>query len=269
MTQATHAVPEKGVLGHFNWPVTTTSDGRIAATCVTVPPRIERHPAHDPPANTVACPARISTLVLGCTPDEGICGGVYPVSVALYRQGTAAPLARFTTFLTYQEPESRPRTVRTGPSGSPSSCPISGRLSPRPVRLSGTALEPVEGLTGASSAAHRGVAISSAANPVTVTSLAAGGKKGRRSVSQLRSLTATPAGDDQLLAQPYAPSTSLRSPRPAGNEIGAQMARGTALLDAAGLHPPREPGSTRPPTSPPAATTATSATAWWPPRRTT
>ena len=40
----------------------------------------------------------------GCMPGDGTCGGVYPVSVALERQGSTAPLARFTTFLTYQEP---------------------------------------------------------------------------------------------------------------------------------------------------------------------
>src|SRR5580698_10256312 len=38
LAQATHAVPDKGILDHFNWPVTATSEGRIAATCVTVLP---------------------------------------------------------------------------------------------------------------------------------------------------------------------------------------------------------------------------------------
>ena len=52
----------------------------------------------------MACPAGAPTVTLGCTPGDGTCGDVYPVSVALERQGSTSPLARFTTFLTYQEP---------------------------------------------------------------------------------------------------------------------------------------------------------------------
>jgi hypothetical protein len=237
LAQATHAVPEKGVLNHFNWPVTTTSDGRLAATCVTVLPEPSVTPPATAPPNTVACPAGSPTLVLGCTPDEGICGGVYPVSVALYRQGTAAPLARFTTFLTYQEPDISASDGPDGPLRVALVLPVSGRLSETGPLLSGTALEPVEDLTSVI-AAHRGVAVSLAANPVTVTYLAAGGKKGRRAVSQLRSLTAAPVGNDQLLAQSYVP-IDVAGLAEAGltDEISAQMARGTALLNAAGLHP--------------------------------
>jgi hypothetical protein len=77
-----------------------------------------------------------------------------------------------------------------------------------------------------------------AANPATVANLAAGGKKGRRAITQLRALTDAPVGDDQLLAQSYVP-IDVAELANAGltDEIGAQMARGTALLDAAGLHP--------------------------------
>jgi len=237
LAQATHAVPEKGILDHFNWPVTATSEGRIAATCVTVLPQQSVAPPTTPPPNTVACPAGSPTLVLNCTPDEGICGGVYPVSVALYRQGAGAPLARFTTFLTYQEPDISASDGPDGPLRVALVMPISGHLSQTGSSLSSAALEPVEDLTSVL-AAHRGVAVSLAANPVTVTFLAAGGKKGRRAVTQLRSLTAAPGGNDQLLAQSYVP-IDVAGLADAGltDEIGAQMARGSALLDAAGLHP--------------------------------
>ncbi|MGA2305194.1 MAG: DUF6049 family protein [Acidimicrobiales bacterium] len=237
LAQATHAVPEKGVLDHFNTPVTTTPNGRVAATCATVVRSGSETPPTTAPPNTLACPPGSPTLILGCTPDEGICGGVYPVSVALYRQGTDAPLARFTTFLTYQEPGISASDGAGGPLRVALVMPVSGRLSPTSSLLSGSALEPVEDLTGII-AAHRGVAVSLAANPATVASLGAGGKKGRRAVTQLRSLTAAPVGDDQLLAQSYVP-INVAGLADAGltDEIGAQMARGTALLDAAGLHP--------------------------------
>ena len=105
--QATNGVPAKTVLTHFNADVTDTAAGPVAATCTTVLPDTA---AQAPttvttvPPNSVACPAGAPTVILGCTPDEGACGGVYPVSVALYRQGSTTPLARHTTFLTYQEP---------------------------------------------------------------------------------------------------------------------------------------------------------------------
>ena len=186
----------------------------------------------------MACPAGSPTLILGCTPDEGVCGGVYPVSVALYRAGTDPPLARFTTFLTYQEPGVSASDGPDGPLRVGLVVPVSAHQSPAHESPSGSALQSAESVTGLL-AANRGVAVSLAANPVTVAALqAGGGKKGRRAIDELRSLTATPAGDDELLAQPYAPIDVAALAR-AGltDEIGAQLARGTALLDAAGLHP--------------------------------
>ena len=177
LAQATHAVPDKGILDHFNRPVTATSQGRIAATCVTVLPEQSVTPPTTPPPNTVACPAGSPTLVLGCTPDEGICGGVYPVSVALYRQGTGAPLARFTTFLTYQEPDISASDGPDGPLRVALVMPVSGRLSQTGSSLSAAALEPVEDLTSVL-AAHRGVAVTLAANPITVTNLRPAARKG-------------------------------------------------------------------------------------------
>jgi len=236
--QATTAVPNKGVLGHFNAPLTASAGGRVAATCATVIPEDSTTPPTTAPPNTVACPAGSPTLILGCTPDEGICGGVYPVSVALYRQGTAAPLARFTTFLTYQEPGISASDGPDGPLRVGLVMPVSAHLSPTHESPSGAALESAESVTGLL-AAHRGVVVSIAADPVTVAALQnSSGKKGRRAVDELRSLTTAPAGDDELLAQSYVPIDVAALAR-AGltDEIGAQLARGTALLDAAGLHP--------------------------------
>jgi hypothetical protein len=235
MTQATDAVPDKGVINHFNFPLTATSSGRVAATCATVVRNESETPPTTAPPNTVACPAGSPTLVLDCTPDEGVCGGVYPVSVALYRQGADTPLARFTTFLSYQEPDvpaSGGEPLRVG-----LVLPVSARLSPTRPSPSDAALEPAEDLNTVL-AAHPEVAVSLAANPVTVTALLAGGKKGRRSVRQLRTLTTAPEGDDELLAQPYVPIDLVSLARAGlASEVAAQLARGTALLDAAGLHP--------------------------------
>ena len=237
LAQATHAIPNEGVLGHFNTPVTAAPGGRVAATCATVVRTGSETPPVSAPANTVACPAGSFTLILGCTPDEGVCGGVYPVSVALYRQGTDAPLARYTTFLTYQEPNVSASDGADGPLRVGLVLPVSSSLSPTGVLPAGRALEPVERLVG-TMAAHRGVAVSLAADPATVTALQAGGKKGRRALTQLRTLTTAPVGDDQLLAQSYVP-IDVAALADAGltDEIGAQMSRGTALLHAAGLRP--------------------------------
>jgi hypothetical protein len=235
MTQATDAVPDKGVINHFDFPLTATSSGRVAATCATVVRNESETPPTTAPPNTVACPAGSPTLVLDCTPDEGVCGGVYPVSVALYRQGADTPLARFTTFLSYQEPDvsaSGGEPLRVG-----LVVPVSARLSPTSPSPSVAALQSVEDLT-AVLAAHRGVAVSLAANPVTVTALASGDKKGRRAVGQLRTLTTAPEGGDELLAQPYVPIDLVSLTRAGlSSEVAAQLARGTALLRAAGLRP--------------------------------
>jgi Family of unknown function (DUF6049) len=241
MTQAIDAVPDKGVINHFNFPLTATTSGRVAATCVTVlRDESDSAPTTAPP-NTVACPATSPTLTLGCVPDDGTCGDVYPVSVALYRQGTTAPLAHFTTFLTYQEPNDSSSDGSGGPLRVGLVMPVSAPLSPTHESPSGAALEPAESVTGIL-AAHRGVAVSIAANPVTVTALAAAGKKGHRAITQLRDLTTAPVGGDELLTQSFVP-IDLAGLARAGlsDEIGAQLARGTALLSAVGLHP--TPGS--------------------------
>jgi len=79
----------------------TTTGIPTADVCVNVLPNAD---ASAPASGTGSCPSGSGTLILGCTPYTGICGDVYPVSVALVRQGSSSPMARFTTFLTYQQP---------------------------------------------------------------------------------------------------------------------------------------------------------------------
>jgi hypothetical protein len=236
MTQATYAVPNKGVITHFNEPLTAGTDGGVASTCTTILRNAGDTPPPTVPPNTTACPAGSHTVILGCVPDDGTCGDVYPVSVALYRQGTAGPLGRFTTFLTYQEPNV------SSSGGSPLRVglvvPVAARLAPGEPTPASAALEEPENVTSIL-AAHRGVPVSVAANPATVSALETrGAKKGRRAIAQLQALTAAPIGGDELLAQPYVP-IDVAALTAAGltGEIGAQMARGNALLAAAGLHP--------------------------------
>ena len=81
-------------------PVIAGAGGLTASACVTGCPIERRVPTSGPGV----CAAGARTLTLDCTPLSGKCGDVYPVSVALVRQGSSSPLARFTTFLTYQEP---------------------------------------------------------------------------------------------------------------------------------------------------------------------
>ena len=64
-----------------------------------------RAPASPPPGTASARPERSSTFDAGLpTRSTTTVQGVYPVSVALVRQGSSTPVARFTTFLTYQQP---------------------------------------------------------------------------------------------------------------------------------------------------------------------
>jgi hypothetical protein len=236
MAQATGAVPQKGIITHFNVPLTAGADGPVATVCATILRDSRDTAPTTAPTGSTACPAGSdNTVVLGCTPDEGICSDVYPVSVALYRQGTDAPVARFTTFLTYQETGVSPsegQPLRVGVV-----LPVSAPLSPTNRLPSGASLGPAENMAGIL-AAHRGVAVSVAANPVTVSALQAGGRKGRRAVAQLQRVTTAPEGGDQLLTQPYVP-IDLPGLAHAGltGEISAQVDRGTTVLDAAGLRP--------------------------------
>ena len=82
-----------------------SSGGSLAATsCVTVVPQLS---SSVPAVGESPCPAGSPTLNLDCRPLTETCGDVYPVAVALEREGSSTPLARFTTFITYEEPTAR------------------------------------------------------------------------------------------------------------------------------------------------------------------
>ena len=103
LQEAVSGTPTTDTLLRLSEPVATTASGPGASVCVTVVPNTH---ASTPATGAGACAgANTDVLSLGCQPGTGICGDVYPVSVALVRNADSATLARFTTFLTYQEPQ--------------------------------------------------------------------------------------------------------------------------------------------------------------------
>ena len=90
-----------------------------------------------------------------------------------------------------------------GRSGSSLIIPLAAHLSPDLSPPSAASLELQEQVTGVL-ASHRGIPLTVAANPVTMESLLADAKTGRRTKDQLESLTAGPGGDE-LIDQPYVP----------------------------------------------------------------
>ena len=116
LQESLNATPQGTTLLHETDLPVTSGDGALSATsCVTVVPNGDANPPSSGPG---VCPSGSRTLTLGCTPGVGVCPDVYPVSVALERQGDSTPVARFTTFLTYQEPpaggEGGPLPLRVG-----------------------------------------------------------------------------------------------------------------------------------------------------------
>jgi hypothetical protein len=223
--QATGATPEKGVLLHLpDLAVSGGAGNRTASTCVTVLPESSSSAPAVPTGTSGACPAASPTLILSCTPDTGVCGDVYPVSIALLRKGSSTPLARFTTYLTYQEPN--------GPTGDDGALRV-GVIAP--VR------GPQAAADTAVLSAHHEVPVTLEVNPGTVPALSAKGKAGQRALAQLAGLTTGSTGaaaDDQLLSLPYVPiDPAALSAAGLADEISAQLARGTSLLRAGGLHP--------------------------------
>jgi hypothetical protein len=235
MAQATNGSPAENVLTHFDEPVTMTAEGLGVVTCAVVLPDDTEAPT--PAAGTAGvCPAGdTQTVPLPCHPDEGTCGDVYPVSVNLYHQGQSAPLARFTTFMSYQEPEYSSSIGAGGSLRVGVIVPVSSRpsttLSP-PSAGDRRAAESVVGQIWA----NRTIPMTVAADPSTVSDLAAvGGKKGIRAVKELDAL---PADRNQLLSQPFVPIdlAALVGAR-LTDEIGLQFDRGSDLLRLNGLHP--------------------------------
>jgi hypothetical protein len=235
MAQATNATPDEAVLTHFDAPLTATADGLGVVSCAVVLPD-DKAEAPTPTVGTLGvCPIDAPTVILGCQPGDGTCGDVYPVTVALYRQGNSSALARFTTFLTYQEPGIQSKTggaLRVGVILPVTSRPFSS-LAP----LSAADRRAAENLIG-QIWAYRGIALTLAPDPQTVSDLAAAkGGKGLLALKELEAL-ATPADGDQLLRQPFVPIDPASL---AGvgltSEIGAQLVRGDDILRLSNLHP--------------------------------
>ncbi len=83
LQQAIGGSPGGSVLGRQSVAVTGGSQGSTASSCVTV----LRDSRDAPPATGagVCAPGALS-IDMGCTPNSGTCGDVYPVGIALYRQ---------------------------------------------------------------------------------------------------------------------------------------------------------------------------------------
>ena len=162
------------------------------------------------------CAAGSPTLTLSCTPLTGRCGDVYPVAVALFRQGSSTPLGHFTTFLTYQEPtavggDGALRVALVLPVAGGSTETMANTLLRR------TATSPPRS--------------PSARSPRTRSRVTP--RAGDAALAQLD-------GDstDEVLDQSYVPiNLAALSKAGIAGEIGAQMIRGDDLLRAAGLKP--------------------------------
>ncbi len=216
LQQSLNATPQGAVLHRSDVPVAVAANGTLSATsCVTVVPNADATP---PTTGPGACPADSDTVTLGCKPNVGICGDVYPVSVALERQGDATPVARFTTFLTYQEP------------------PANDVGGPLPLRVGVIVPVGFDGLaaTAAALTDYHEVPATLAVSATGVVRVAAQRPKGgSRALAQLGALDTA-----EVLDQPYVP-VNVASLSEAGltGEIQLQVERGDAILRTVGLKP--------------------------------
>jgi hypothetical protein len=214
LQQAINGSPSGGTLLHENDVAVASGSGVMtASTCVTVVPNDSATP---PPAGPGACAPGGPTLVLGCTPLTGRCGDVYAVVVALERQGSTSPLARFTTFLTYQEPTAVGR-------GGPLSVGVVVPVAANGVTTLAAALSD-----------HREVPTTLAVSPAAVQQAArAQSRDGLRALAQLAALDGA-----EVLSTSYVPvNVAALAQAGLSGEIGAQLSRGNALLHTAGLRP--------------------------------
>ena len=217
LQQSLNGTPQGSVLlRESDVPVAAAGNGALTAgTCVTVMPNGDATP---PATGVDACTGASDTLTLGCTPDVGVCPDAYPVSVALERQGDSTPVARFTTYLTYQEP------------------PANGVGGPLPLRVGVIVPVGSDGLaaTAAALTDHHEVATTIAVSPTAVEQVALQRPKGGpHAVAELAALDA-----DEVLDQPYVP-VNVASLSEAGltGEIQLQVERGDEILHTAGLKP--------------------------------
>jgi hypothetical protein len=215
-------------------PVTAGARGLTASTCMTVLPEDSTVPPTPAPGTAGACPGG-PTVVLGCSPGNGPCDDVYPVTVELLRTGDGTPVARFTTFLTYEEPGVAAASTDTGPLRVGWIVPVQNRPAGASTRAAArAATEELVALLAA-----RRVPATLDVSPTTVADLGTNG--GRRALQQLAGLT-TPTGPDQLLAPSYVP-VDIAALAGAGlsTEIPLQLSRGSQVLHGATLDP--SPGS--------------------------
>ena len=230
LQQAISATPSTGVLlrvPDVAVSTVTTTGIPTADVCVTVLPDAN---ATAPSSGTGSCPTGSSTLTLGCTPLTGICGDVYPVSVALERPGASSPVARFTTFLTYEEPSAvgPGGALRVGvvvPVGSGGATALAGALDD-----------------------HRDVATSVAVSPVAVEEIEQQhGRDGLRALADLATLD-----NAEFLAEPYVPVNvaALSEARVSPAKSASSSAAGISCCAAPGSSRAAGPGSTPRPPSP-------------------
>jgi hypothetical protein len=224
LQQAINGSPGGSVLGRQpDIAVTSGSqgEGSTASSCVTV----LRDERDTPPASGVGvCAPGTLSIDMGCTPFSGTCGDVYPVVIALYRQNSSTPVARLTTFLTYQEAGAPGSIGRGGPLNV-------GLVLPDSTTANTKAL-------AAALADHPDVPATLEVDPAGVQkSEVADPKAAARALTQLGSLSG-----EQVLDQPYEP-IDLAALSEAGlpGEIKAQMTRGDEILHAVGLHPAEGP----------------------------
>ncbi|HUE08782.1 MAG TPA: DUF6049 family protein [Acidimicrobiales bacterium] len=218
--QAIDGTPGGSVLGRQpDVAVTGGSQGGglTASSCVTV----LRDTRDTPPTSGVgACAPAMGSIDMGCTPLRGECGDVYPVGIALYRQNSTNPVARLTTFLTYQE------------AGAPGSIGNGGPLNVGVVLPDSTTADTKT--IAAALAENTDVPTTIDVNPAGVQkSETADPKATSRAMAQLGSL-----GNAQVLDQPYEPiDLAAMSEAKIPGEITAQTTRGDEILRAAGLRP--------------------------------
>jgi hypothetical protein len=197
-------------------PVSEGAGGLAAASCVTVVPNAS---ASVPATGDGICAAGSHTMTLDCQPLDDDCQGVYPVSVALVRQGSSTPVARFTTFLTYQQPNAESTTGG-------------------PLRVSVVVPVTASGLTTTADALsdtqNHDVPTTLAVSPLAVSAVdATHARDGTRALEQLAALSS-----DEMIDQPYVP-INLAALTGAGlsSEVSEQFSRGDDILRAGGLKP--------------------------------
>ena len=195
-------------------PVNEGAAGLAASTCVTVVPSDS---ASVPATGEGICPAGSKTYDLDCLPLKDDCQGVYPVSVSLLRQGSSTPVSRFTTFLTYQQPNAVSST------GGPLRVAVLVPVTASGLSTLGDALTD-----------NHDVPTTLAVSPLAVSAVAATRTRdGARAIGQLAALSG-----DEMIDQPYVP-INLAALTGAGlsGEIGAQLSRGDDILREALLKP--------------------------------